>query len=155
MEARWGFVALVHRTNIIITQRKRRLGARVLLLFSADAAPSEAVTSHGGATTSHSHQGRLHGGGEERPTAPEREGWEQEAGPGQAPPAGPSEDEIEFGKQRARFLAELQGDPKRCPHPFRFREWSLENPSQDIGWNTSERRTFRCRICGRIVTERV
>jgi hypothetical protein len=76
-------------------------------------------------------------------------------GPEQAHLTSQSEDEVEFGKQRARFLAELQGDPKKCPHPFRFREWSMENPSQDIGWNTSERRTFRCRICGRVVTERV
>lgn len=85
----------------------------------------------------------------------EQEDLAREASPNQTQNANPSEEETDFETQRTRFLTELHGDPRRCPHPFRFREWSMENPSQDIGWNVSERRTYRCRICGRVVTERV
>ncbi len=92
---------------------------------------------------------------EEARDPPGQEGSAQGEIPGQAQPADPSGDEADFQKQRAHFVTELRGDARRCPHPSRFREWSMENPSQDIGWNVSERRTFRCRVCGKVVTERV
>jgi predicted RNA-binding Zn-ribbon protein involved in translation (DUF1610 family) len=66
-----------------------------------------------------------------------------------------SEEQLELRQQRTHFMVDLKSDANRCAHPDRFREWSMENPSQDIGWNVSERRTFRCEICGKTVTERV
>jgi hypothetical protein len=66
-----------------------------------------------------------------------------------------SEEQLELRRQRTRFMVDLGGDVGRCTHPDRFREWSMENPSQDVGWNVFERRTFRCGICGKTVTERV
>jgi DNA-directed RNA polymerase subunit M/transcription elongation factor TFIIS len=87
-------------------------------------------------------------------------GYSGKTGNGGSTPVGVAGDELsssdsDYEQQRAYFKEVLKGDWNRCPHPDRFRRWSMENPSQDIGWNVSERRTFRCGICGKIVTERV
>lgn len=139
--------------NAIIPWHVRFLGARTLRLCPECGTRLRLVGWGRGTRVSCVRENCAYSDGAEAHRPPEHEDTVTNTGLVQA--ADSSEEEADYKKQRADFLTELHGDSGRCSHPPRFREWSMENPSQDIGWNVSERRTYRCRICGKVVTERV
>ena len=48
---------------------------------------------------------------------------------------------------QAHFKQVLKGDPRRCPHPEKFKQWTSE-PGGLEGYVHSERQAWRCEVCG-------